>query len=123
MIKTTKTHRKLKPGAEEVAQTVGALSLLCKCRNTVQPLQLTVGKRSSCSFDLLSSQLKKALDEANFRSVEVSRTNRELRQKLTELEKVVASNKEKLKNQRAQIKLHLSAKANNAQNIERMKVV
>lgn len=71
----------------------------------------------------MSSQVKKALDEANFRSVEVSRTNRELRQKLTELEKVVASNKEKLKNQKAQIKLHLSVKANNAQNIERMKVV
>ena len=53
----------------------------------------------------------------------MSRTNRELRQKLTELEKVVASNKEKLKNQKAQIKLHLSAKANNAQNIERIKVV
>ncbi|KAM7316200.1 hypothetical protein ACRRTK_024880 [Alexandromys fortis] len=69
------------------------------------------------------SEVKKALDEANFRSVEVSRTNRELRQKLTELEKVVASNKEKLKNQRAQIKLHLSAKANNAQNIERMKQI
>ncbi|KAK7832143.1 hypothetical protein U0070_015290 [Myodes glareolus] len=68
-------------------------------------------------------QLKKALDEANFRSVEVSRTNRELRQKLTELEKVVASNKEKLKTQKAQIKLHLSAKANNAQNIERMKQI
>nr|XP_048312021.1 coiled-coil domain-containing protein 150 isoform X1 [Myodes glareolus] len=69
------------------------------------------------------SELKKALDEANFRSVEVSRTNRELRQKLTELEKVVASNKEKLKTQKAQIKLHLSAKANNAQNIERMKKI
>lgn len=71
----------------------------------------------------MSSKLKKALDEANFRSVEVSRTNRELRHKATELEKVVNSNKEKLKNQRAQIKLHLSAKANNAQNVERMKVV
>ncbi|KAL1770850.1 hypothetical protein HispidOSU_016819 [Sigmodon hispidus] len=68
-------------------------------------------------------ELKKALDEANFRSVEVSRTNRELRQKLTELEKVVNSNKEKLKNQKAQIKLHLSAKANNTQNMERMKQI
>ncbi|XP_021054706.1 coiled-coil domain-containing protein 150 [Mus pahari] len=69
------------------------------------------------------SELKKALDEANFRSVEVSRANRELRHKTTELEKVVNSNKEKLKNQRAQIKLHLSAKANNAQNMERMKQI
>ncbi|XP_037066308.1 coiled-coil domain-containing protein 150 isoform X2 [Peromyscus leucopus] len=69
------------------------------------------------------SELKKALDEANFRSVEVSRTNRELRQKLTELEKVVNNNKERLKNQKAQIKLHLSAKANNVQNLERMKQI
>ncbi|XP_036899612.1 coiled-coil domain-containing protein 150 isoform X1 [Sturnira hondurensis] len=69
------------------------------------------------------AELKKALDEANFRSVEVSRTNRELRQKLTELEKLLNSSKEKIKNQKAQIKLHLSAKANNAQNIERMKQI
>ncbi|ELV11064.1 Coiled-coil domain-containing protein 150, partial [Tupaia chinensis] len=68
------------------------------------------------------AELKKALDEANFRSVEVSRTNRELRQKLTELEKTLNSNKEKIKNQKAQIKHHLSAKANNAQNVERMKI-
>ncbi|XP_053454373.1 coiled-coil domain-containing protein 150 isoform X2 [Nycticebus coucang] len=69
------------------------------------------------------TELKKSLDEANFRSVEVSRTNRELRQKLTELEKVLTSNKEKIKTQKAQIKLHLSSKANNAQNIERMKQI
>lgn len=75
------------------------------------------------SFSLCVPQMKKALDEANFRSVEVSRTNRELRQKLTELEKLLNSSKEKIKNQRAQIKLHLSTKANNAQNVERMKVV
>lgn len=68
-------------------------------------------------------QLRKALDEANFRSVEVTRTNRELRQKLTELEKILNSSKEKIKNQKAQIKLHLSTKANNTQNVERMKVV
>ncbi|XP_074195686.1 coiled-coil domain-containing protein 150 isoform X2 [Rhinolophus sinicus] len=69
------------------------------------------------------AQLKKALDEANFRSVEVSRTNRELRQKLTELEKLLNSSQEKIKNQKSQIKLHLSAKAYNAQNIERMKQI
>ncbi|XP_006862077.1 PREDICTED: coiled-coil domain-containing protein 150 [Chrysochloris asiatica] len=70
-----------------------------------------------------TAELKKALDEANFRSVEVSRTNRELRQKITELEKTLSSNKEKMKNQKAQIKHHLLAKANNAQNIERMKQI
>lgn len=79
------------------------------------------GKNILISFCI--PQLKKALDEANFRSVEVSRTNRELRQKLTELEKLLNSSQEKIKNQKSQIKLHLSAKAYNAQNIERMKVV
>lgn len=69
------------------------------------------------------AELKKTLDEANYRSVEVSRTNRELRQKLTELEKLLSSSKEKIKSQKAQIKLHLSAKANNAQNVDRMKVL
>ncbi|XP_025750066.1 coiled-coil domain-containing protein 150 isoform X3 [Callorhinus ursinus] len=69
------------------------------------------------------TELKKALDEANFRSVEVTRTNRELRQKLTELEKILNSSKEKIKNQKAQIKLHLSTKANNTQNVERMKQI
>lgn len=71
----------------------------------------------------LRPQLRKALEDANCRSVEVSRTNRELRQKLTELEKLLAGSKEKIKSQKAQIKLHLSAKANAAQNMERMKVV
>lgn len=75
------------------------------------------------TFSRCVPQLKKALDEANFRSVEVTRANRELRQKLTELEKVLNSSKEKIKNQKAQIKLHLSTKANNTQNMERMKVV
>ncbi|XP_034510779.1 coiled-coil domain-containing protein 150 isoform X5 [Ailuropoda melanoleuca] len=69
------------------------------------------------------TELRKALDEANFRSVEVTRTNRELRQKLTELEKILNSSKEKIKNQKAQIKLHLSTKANNTQNVERMKQI
>lgn len=36
---------------------------------------------------------------------------------------MVNSNKEKLKNQRAQIRMHLSAKANSAQNMERMKQI
>ncbi|KAM6174707.1 LOW QUALITY PROTEIN: coiled-coil domain-containing protein 150 [Erethizon dorsatum] len=69
------------------------------------------------------TELKKALDEATFRSVEVSRTNRELRQRITELEKTLSSSQEKLKSQKAQIKLHLSAKTTNAQNVERMKQI
>ncbi|XP_072468856.1 coiled-coil domain-containing protein 150 isoform X15 [Notamacropus eugenii] len=70
-----------------------------------------------------TNELRKALDDANSRSVEVSRANRELRQKVTELEKTLASLKEKLKSQRAQIKHHLSSKAQNVQNTERMKQI
>ncbi|XP_043851747.1 coiled-coil domain-containing protein 150 [Dromiciops gliroides] len=70
-----------------------------------------------------TNELRKALDDANSRSVEVSRANRELRQKVAELEKTVASLKEKLKNQKAQIRHHLSSKAQNVQNTERMKQI
>ncbi|KAM5280152.1 coiled-coil domain-containing protein 150 [Ctenodactylus gundi] len=69
------------------------------------------------------TELQKTLDEANSRSVAVSRANRELRQKVAELEKVLASNKEKLKSQKAQIRHYLSAKATNAQHAERMKQI
>ncbi|XP_013367567.1 PREDICTED: coiled-coil domain-containing protein 150 isoform X1 [Chinchilla lanigera] len=69
------------------------------------------------------TELKKALDEANVRSVEVSKTNRELRQRTAELEKTLSCSQEKLKSQKAQIKLHMSAKLANAQNVERMKQI
>ncbi|XP_056650119.1 coiled-coil domain-containing protein 150 isoform X2 [Monodelphis domestica] len=69
------------------------------------------------------NELRKALDDANCRSVEVSRTNRELRQKVTELEKTLTTLKEKLKTQKAQIRHHLSSKAQNVQNTERMKQI
>lgn len=70
----------------------------------------------------LCSKLKKALDEANFRSVEVSRANRELRQRVSELERELSGSQEKLRSQKAQLKRHLSAKTAHAQNVERMKV-
>nr|XP_020849288.1 coiled-coil domain-containing protein 150 isoform X4 [Phascolarctos cinereus] len=70
-----------------------------------------------------TNELRKALDDANSRSVEVSRANRELRQKVTELEKTLANLKEKLKSQKAQIKHHLSSKAQNVQNAERIKQI
>uniref|UniRef100_G3WV42 Coiled-coil domain containing 150 n=1 Tax=Sarcophilus harrisii TaxID=9305 RepID=G3WV42_SARHA len=70
-----------------------------------------------------TNELRKALDDANSRSVEVSRANRELRQKVAELEKSLAGLKEKLKNQKAQIRHYLSSKAQNVQNMERMKQI
>ncbi|XP_064371208.1 coiled-coil domain-containing protein 150 isoform X5 [Dromaius novaehollandiae] len=70
-----------------------------------------------------SAELKKALEEASSKLGEVSRANRELRQKVTELEKSLASYKEKLKSQRAQVRHCLAFKASNAQNTERIKEI
>ncbi|KYO33663.1 coiled-coil domain-containing protein 150 isoform B [Alligator mississippiensis] len=70
-----------------------------------------------------SIELKKALDEASSKSAVVSRTNKELRQKVTELEKSLDNYREKLKSQKAQIRHLLASKANNAQNTERIKEI
>ncbi|XP_039351328.1 coiled-coil domain-containing protein 150 isoform X4 [Mauremys reevesii] len=70
-----------------------------------------------------SAELKKALEEASAKSAEVSRANRELRQKIMELEKSLVSYKGKLKSQRAQIRHYLASKANNIQNTERIKEI
>ncbi|XP_074071531.1 coiled-coil domain-containing protein 150 isoform X3 [Macrotis lagotis] len=70
-----------------------------------------------------TNELKKALDDANSRAVEVARSNRELRQKASDLEKSVASLKEKLKSQKSQIRHHLSSRAQNVQNTQRMKQI
>ncbi|KAM9123406.1 coiled-coil domain-containing protein 150 isoform 2-T3 [Pangshura tecta] len=70
-----------------------------------------------------SAELKKALEEASSKSAEVSRANRELRQKIMELEKSLVSYKGKLKSQRAQIRHYLASKANNIQNTERIKEI
>ncbi|XP_067405079.1 coiled-coil domain-containing protein 150 isoform X1 [Emydura macquarii macquarii] len=70
-----------------------------------------------------SAELKKALEEASSKSAEVSRANRDLRQKVMELEKSLVSHKGKLKGQRAQIRHYLASKANNIQNTERIKEI
>ncbi|XP_075009722.1 coiled-coil domain-containing protein 150 isoform X2 [Calonectris borealis] len=65
-----------------------------------------------------SAEVKKSLEESSFKLAEVSRANRELRQKVVELEKSLFSYKEKLKSQRAQVRQCLACKANT----ERVKV-
>ncbi|XP_037768951.1 coiled-coil domain-containing protein 150 isoform X3 [Chelonia mydas] len=70
-----------------------------------------------------SAELKKALEEASSKSAEVSRANRELRQKIMELEKSLVSYRGKLKSQRAQIRHYLASKTNNIQNTERIKEI
>ncbi|KAM8806647.1 coiled-coil domain-containing protein 150 [Eudromia elegans] len=70
-----------------------------------------------------ATELKKALEEASSKLGEVSRANRELRQKVAELEKSVAGYKEKLKGQRIQVRHCLASKASNAQNAERIKEI
>ncbi|XP_074856710.1 coiled-coil domain-containing protein 150 [Carettochelys insculpta] len=77
-------------------------------------------RKTSCRE---SAELKKALEEASSKSAEVSRANRELRQKITELEKSLDSHKGKLKSQGAQIRHYLASKANNLQNTEKIKEI
>ncbi|XP_069753026.1 coiled-coil domain-containing protein 150 isoform X2 [Narcine bancroftii] len=66
-------------------------------------------------------ELKKTLHETTSKSAELSRTNRELRLKVTEFEKIVKCLKTKIKDQKAQLKNHLEAKNIAVQNKERIK--
>ncbi|XP_010079717.1 PREDICTED: coiled-coil domain-containing protein 150 [Pterocles gutturalis] len=59
-----------------------------------------------------SAEVKKALEESSSKLAEVSLTNKELRQKVVELEKSLSSYKEKLKSQRAQVGQCLACNAN-----------
>nr|XP_014344292.1 PREDICTED: coiled-coil domain-containing protein 150 [Latimeria chalumnae] len=68
-------------------------------------------------------ELKKGLDETSSRSAELSRANRELRQKVVELENAAANQKAKIKSQKAQMKHYLKTKASKAQNAERLKEI
>ncbi|XP_053133086.1 coiled-coil domain-containing protein 150 isoform X4 [Hemicordylus capensis] len=65
-----------------------------------------------------SSELKKALEEACSKSSEMSRSNRELRAKVTELDEALASQKAKLKRQKAVIARYFNSKADNAERIK-----
>ncbi|NXE78397.1 CC150 protein, partial [Cochlearius cochlearius] len=59
-----------------------------------------------------SAEVKKSLEESSSKLAEVSRANKELQQKVIELEKSLSSYKEKLKSQRAQVRQCLAYKAN-----------
>ncbi|XP_078236258.1 coiled-coil domain-containing protein 150 isoform X5 [Pogona vitticeps] len=70
-----------------------------------------------------SAELKKALEEACSKFGEMSRCNRELRAKVGELEMALASQKEKVKRQKALITQHFNSKASSARNTERIKEI
>ncbi|XP_009460621.1 PREDICTED: coiled-coil domain-containing protein 150 [Nipponia nippon] len=59
-----------------------------------------------------SAEVKKSLEESSSKLAEVSRANRELQQKVIELEKSLSSYREKLKGQRAQVRQCLAYQAN-----------
>ncbi|KAM6398654.1 coiled-coil domain-containing protein 150 [Pluvialis apricaria] len=59
-----------------------------------------------------SAEVKKSLEESSSKLAEVSHANRELQQKVTELEKSLPSYTEKLKSQRARVRQCLACKAN-----------
>ncbi|KAM6080253.1 LOW QUALITY PROTEIN: coiled-coil domain-containing protein 150 [Theristicus caerulescens] len=65
-----------------------------------------------------SAEVKKSLEESSSKLAEVSRANRELQQKVTELEKSFSSYREKLKTQRAQVRQCLAYKANTEREAE-----
>ncbi|KAK1168379.1 hypothetical protein AOXY_G9139 [Acipenser oxyrinchus oxyrinchus] len=69
------------------------------------------------------AELKKALDEATLKSTDLSRANRELRQKTAEMEKLVASQRAKIKSQRGQIKQHLESRASSVQTHQRTREI
>ncbi|XP_078267093.1 coiled-coil domain-containing protein 150-like isoform X5 [Rhinoraja longicauda] len=68
-----------------------------------------------------SIQLRKALDETTSKSADLSRTNRELRLRVTEFEKTTLCLKAKIKDQKTQLKHYLETKKTTAQNTERIK--
>uniref|UniRef100_A0ABM5ER00 Coiled-coil domain-containing protein 150 isoform X4 n=1 Tax=Pogona vitticeps TaxID=103695 RepID=A0ABM5ER00_9SAUR len=70
-----------------------------------------------------SAELKKALEEACSKFGEMSRCNRELRAKVGGLEMALASQKEKVKRQKALITQHFNSKASSARNTERIKEI
>ncbi|XP_035754958.1 coiled-coil domain-containing protein 150 [Egretta garzetta] len=59
-----------------------------------------------------SAEVKKSLEESSFKLAEVSRANKELQQKVIELEESLSSYKEKLKSQRAQVRQCLACNTN-----------
>ncbi|XP_078059734.1 coiled-coil domain-containing protein 150-like [Mustelus asterias] len=67
------------------------------------------------------AELRKSLSDATSRSAEVSRANRELRLKVAEFEKIIKSQKARIKDQKTQLKHHMETKTTNAQNTERIK--
>ncbi|NWH18663.1 CC150 protein, partial [Grus americana] len=66
-------------------------------------------RKSACQE---SAEVKKSLEESSSKLAEVSYANRELRQKVRELEKSLSSYREELKSQRAQVRQCLACKAN-----------
>eukprot|EP00063_Salmo_salar_P095593 XP_014070428.1 PREDICTED: coiled-coil domain-containing protein 150-like isoform X2 [Salmo salar] len=66
------------------------------------------------------SELRKALEDSSSRSADLSRANRELREKMSELEKVVSNQNARLRDQKTQLKQHLDNRATlgNSQKIE-----
>ena len=56
-------------------------------------------------------QLKKALEDSSAKSGDLSRANRELRGKVSELEKMVSNQRDRIKDQKTQLKQHLESRA------------
>uniref|UniRef100_W5MR79 Si:dkey-75b17.1 n=1 Tax=Lepisosteus oculatus TaxID=7918 RepID=W5MR79_LEPOC len=92
---------------------------VCRLTDSVDSLKQQLKKEREAGRRA-GQKLKKALEEASSWSADLSLANRELREKVNELEKVVANQKAKIKGQRAQLKKHMESQANSTQRVKEM---
>ncbi|MBN3298522.1 CC150 protein, partial [Amia calva] len=104
---------------EELNQCREEVCRLTKCLDSLKQQLKKQREKEGCrrATQRETAELKKALEEASSRSADLSRANRELREKVGELEKVVANHKVRIKGQRAQLKQHLESRASNTQRV------
>ncbi|XP_072547480.1 coiled-coil domain-containing protein 150 isoform X2 [Salminus brasiliensis] len=105
------TQEKLHKREAELLEARAEIGRLAEEIHTLK-LQLRRQKHSrtkSAQRDV--TELQKALEETSARSGDLSRANRELREKVSELEKLASYQKSRIKAQKAQLKQHLDSRA------------
>ncbi|XP_015217238.2 coiled-coil domain-containing protein 150 isoform X2 [Lepisosteus oculatus] len=109
----TKREEELRQCREEVCRLTDSVDSLKQQLKKEREAGRRAGQKDA-------AELKKALEEASSWSADLSLANRELREKVNELEKVVANQKAKIKGQRAQLKKHMESQANSTQRVKEM---
>ncbi|MBN3314676.1 CC150 protein, partial [Atractosteus spatula] len=109
----TKREEELRQCREEVCRLTDSVDSLKQQLKKEREAGRRAGQKDA-------AELKKALEEASSRSADLSLANRELRERVNELEKVVANQKAKIKGQRAQLKKHIESQASSTQRVKEM---